>query len=62
MCDLWKKIKIEGSQLKNIDELTPEVRLLGCGFFVTIQNADNDIPIEIIKIIENYQLFGETNF
>ena len=52
MCDLVERIKIEEEELKNIDEITPATSLLGYGFSVTIQNADNDIAIEIIEKIE----------
>jgi len=33
---------------KNIDELTPKVRLHGYDFSVAIHNGNNDITIEII--------------
>jgi hypothetical protein len=33
-------------------ELTPEVRLLGYNFSVTLQNGDSDAAIEITEIIE----------
>ncbi len=52
MCALGERIKIEGRELKNIDELTPEARLLGYDFSVAIQNKDNDAAIEIIEKIE----------
>ena len=52
MCALGERIKIEERELKNIDELTPEARLLGYDFSVAIQNGNNDIAIEIIEKIE----------
>ena len=33
-------------------ELTPEIRLLGYNFSVTLQNGDSDAAIEITEIIE----------
>ncbi len=52
MCDFVERIKIEEEELKNIDEITPATSLLGYDFSVAIQNADNDIAIEIIEKIE----------
>lgn len=52
MCALGERIKIEGRDLKNINELTPEARLLGYDFSVAIQKGDNDSAIEIIEKIE----------
>lgn len=52
MCALGERIKIEGRDLRNIDELTPEARLLGYDFSVAIQNGDNDSAISIIEKIE----------
>ena len=52
MCALGERIKIEGRELKDIHELTPEARLLGYDFSVAIQNGDNDAAIEIIEKIE----------
>jgi len=51
----WRKNlqeKIEERELKNMDELTPEARLLGYNFSVVIQNDNNDVAIEIIEKIE----------
>ena len=53
MCALGERIKIEGKNLQNIDELTPEARLLGYDFSVAIQNGDNDTALSIIEQIEN---------
>ena len=52
MCALGERIKIEGKDLQNIDELSPEARLLGYEFSVAIQNIDSDAVIRIIKKIE----------
>lgn len=52
MCALGERMKIEGRELHNIAELTPEARLLGYDFSVAIQNRDNDAAIEIIEKIE----------
>jgi len=52
MCALGERIRIEGNDLQNIDELTPEARLLGYDFSVDIQNRDGDTALEIIERIE----------
>ena len=52
MCALGEIMRVEGRELKNIKELTPETRLLGDDFSVAIQNGDNDTAIEIIEKIE----------
>jgi len=52
MCALGERIRIEGNDLQNIDELTPEARLLGYDFSVAIQNRDSDTALEIIEKIE----------
>lgn len=52
MCALGERMKIEGRILKNIEELTPEARLLGFNFSVAMQNRDNDVALEIIEKIE----------
>src|SRR3989304_1626621 len=52
MCALGERIRIEGNDLQNIDELTPEARLLGHDFSVAIQNSDDDTALEIIEKIE----------
>lgn len=51
MCALGERMRVEGWEL-NINELTPEARLLGYDFSVAIQNGDNDTVIEIIEKIE----------
>ena len=52
MCALGERIRIEGNDLQNIYELTPEARLLGYDFSVDIQNRDGDTALEIIEKIE----------
>ena len=52
ICALGKRIRIEGNDLQNIDELTPEARLLGYDFSVSIQNRDRYTALEIIEKIE----------
>ena len=52
MCTLGERIRIEGNDLQNIDELTPEDRLLGYDFSVATQNRDRDTALEIIEKIE----------
>ena len=52
MCALGERIRIEGNDLQNIDDLTPEARLLGNNFSVDIQNRDGDTALEIIEKIE----------
>ena len=52
MCALGERIRIEGNDLQNINELTPEARLLGYDFSVAIQNRDGVTALEIIGKIE----------
>jgi hypothetical protein len=52
MCALGERIKIEGRDLQNIDELSPEARLLGYEFSIAIQKRDGDAAIKIIEKIE----------
>ena len=52
MSALGERIRIEVNDLQNIDELTPEARLLGYDFSVAIQNRDGDTALEIIEKIE----------
>ena len=51
MCALGERIKIEGKDLQNIDQLSHVARLLGYEFSVTRQK-DNDAAIRIIEKIE----------
>ena len=52
MCALGERIRIEGNDLQNIDEITPKARLLGYDFSVAIQNRDGVTALEIIGKIE----------
>ena len=52
MCALGERMKIEGRDLNNIDELTPEARLLGYDFSVAIQNGNSEEALSIIEKIE----------
>jgi len=52
MCALGERIRIEGNDLQNIDELTPEAKLLGYDFSIAIQNRDGDAALKIIEKIE----------
>ena len=52
MCALGERIKIEGKDLQNIDQLSHVAGLLGYVFSVTRQNKDNDAAIRIIEKIE----------
>lgn len=52
MRTLGERIRIEGNDLQNIDDLTPEAILLGYDFSVDIQNRDGDTALEIIEKIE----------
>ena len=54
MCALGERIRIKGNDLQNIDELTPEARLLGYNFSVAIQNTDGDTALKIIEKIEKF--------
>ena len=62
MSDGWKmysiedRIKIIQREFKNIDDLTPETRLLRYDFSVATQNGNNDVAIEIIgKLSTNWR-------
>jgi len=52
MYTLGERIRIDGDDLLNMDDLTPEARLLGNDFSVDIQNKDGDTALEIIEKIE----------
>jgi hypothetical protein len=62
MCALGERIMIEGKNLKNIDELTPQARLLGYDFSVAIQNGIMILLYQLLKRLKNYQLYGKINF
>lgn len=52
MCTLGERIRIEGNDLQNINEVTTEARLFGYDFSADIQNRDGDTALEIIEKIE----------
>ena len=52
MCALGERIKIEGRDLENIKDLSPEAIKLGYDFSVAIQERNNDRALEIIEEIE----------
>lgn len=52
MCTLGERIRTEGNDLQNINEVTTEARLFGYDFSTAIQNRDGDTALEIIEKIE----------
>ena len=52
MCAVGERIRIEGNDLQNINEITTEARLFGYDFSTVIQNRDDDTALEIIEKIE----------
>ena len=52
MCALGERIKIEGKDLENLKDLSPEAIKLGYDFSVAIQEKDNHKALEIIEQIE----------
>lgn len=52
MCILGERIRIEGNDLQNINEIATEARLFGYDFSTAIQNRDGDTALEIIEKIE----------
>lgn len=52
MWALGERIRIEGNDLQNINEVTTEARLFGYDFSADIQNRDGDTALEIIEKIE----------
>jgi CYTH domain-containing protein len=51
-CALGERIRIEGRDLKNLKELSPEAIKLGYDFSVALQERNNDLALEIIEKIE----------
>jgi hypothetical protein len=51
-CALGERIRIEGRDLKNIKELSPEAIKLGYDFSVALQERNNELALEIIEKIE----------
>lgn len=51
-CALGERIRMEGRDLTNLKELSPEAIKLGYDFSVALQERNNDLAIEIIEKIE----------
>lgn len=51
-CALGERIRVEGRDLTNLKELSPEAIKLGYDFSVALQERNNDLAIEIIEKIE----------
>lgn len=51
-CALGERISVEGRNLKNLKELSPEAIKLGYDFSVALQERNNDAALEIIERIE----------
>jgi CYTH domain-containing protein len=51
-CALGERVRIEGRDLKNLKELSPEAIKLGYDFSVALQERNNDLALEIIEKIE----------
>ena len=52
MCALGERIKIEGRDLENIKDLSPEAIKLGYDFSVAMQEQNNEAALNIIEKIE----------
>jgi len=52
MCALGERIKIEGRNLENIKDLSPEAIKLGYDFSVAMQEQNNEDALKIIEQIE----------
>lgn len=51
-CALGERIRIEGKDLQNLKDLSPEAIKLGYDFSVALQERNNDLALEIIAKIE----------
>ncbi|MEM2160021.1 MAG: hypothetical protein QXN55_03600 [Candidatus Nitrosotenuis sp.] len=51
-CALGERIRIEGRDLQNLKDLSPEAIKLGYDFSVALQERNNDLALEIIEKIE----------
>lgn len=49
---LGERIRIEGKDLQNLKDLSPEAIKLGYDFSVALQERNNDLALEIIAKIE----------
>lgn len=52
-CAIGERIKIEGRDLKDLKDLTPEAIKLGYDFSVALQERDNQKALEILAKIES---------
>ena len=52
MCALGERIKIEGRDLDNVKDLSPEAIKLGYDFSVAMQEHSNESALRIIEQIE----------
>jgi hypothetical protein len=51
-CALGERVRVEGRDLKNLKDLSPEAIKLGYDFSVALQERNNDLALEIIEKIE----------
>ena len=51
-CAIGERIKIEGKELKDLKDLTPEAIKLGYDFSIAMQERDNQRALEILAKIE----------
>ncbi|MEM2785043.1 MAG: hypothetical protein QXW37_00355 [Candidatus Nitrosotenuis sp.] len=51
-CALGERIRLEGRDLTNLKDLSPEAIKLGYDFSVALQERNNDLALEIIEKIE----------
>lgn len=51
-CALGERVRVEGRDLKNLKDLSPEAIKLGYDFSVALQERSNDLALEIIEKIE----------
>jgi len=52
-CAIGERIKIEGRELEDLKDLTPEAIKLGYDFSVAMQERDNQKALEILAKIES---------
>ena len=51
-CALGERVRLEGRDLTNFKDLSPEAIKLGYNFSVALQEKNNDLALEIIVKIE----------
>ncbi|HSG74064.1 MAG TPA: hypothetical protein VLA01_02595 [Nitrosopumilaceae archaeon] len=54
-CAIGERIKIEGKELKDLKDLTPEAIKLGYDFSIAMQERDNQRALEILAKIESLE-------